>query len=54
VRHAGTKAEKMARAFGVMVTDKAEDRYKVDYYEYTKVEGIDIFFRRCNKARNEL
>jgi len=58
VNKAGANALKLQGAFGAKLglikKDEMEDKYNVQYYEMTDLEALDVFFRKCNKARNEL
>lgn len=52
LRNKGNKAGRMAGALGAKFHMAQQDKYSFQYYEWTEVEIIDVFFRRCNKARN--
>jgi hypothetical protein len=54
LRNKGNKAGRMAGALGAKFHLAQQEAYSHQYYEWTEVEIIDVFFRRCNKARNQL
>lgn len=54
LRNKGNKAGRMAGALGAKFHLAQQDKYSYQYYEWTEVELIDVFFRRCNTARNQL
>jgi len=57
-RYQANKAKNKAQFQGAMASKflamKKTDKYNEQYYMMTDLEALDLFFNKCNKARNEL
>jgi hypothetical protein len=52
VKEAAKKVHKAGIGMAGIISD--EQKYSYPYYEMTGLEALDSFFKRCNKARNEV
>lgn len=44
----------MGKGLMSKLKQEKEDKYNYQYYVLTDVEALDIFFLKCNKARNQV